>query len=82
VEHIEIFSICLPTRFKHIKRDSLRHVCEVLRAVDVCACEYSACRRVACGQNFHLVLWPDCIGSTYCRSLSSDDVKTTYANFA
>ena len=72
-------NICLRTRFKCTDFDSLTRMCEVLRAVDV---EHSACRWVACGRNFHLVLWPDCIDSIYCRLLSSDDVKTTYANFA
>jgi len=72
-------NICLPTRLKYTDFDSLTHMCEVLRAVDV---EHSACHWVACGQNFHLVLWPDCIDSIYCRLLSSDDVKTTSANFA
>jgi hypothetical protein len=48
VEHTGTFNICLPTRFKDADFDSLTHMCEVLRAVDVCACVRVACVSLGC----------------------------------
>ena len=48
MEHIEIFNICLPTRLKYTNFDSLAHTCEVLRAVDLCACEHCVCVSLDC----------------------------------